>query len=429
MTINPRSRPQQSIQFARRVVTGPAAACALNLDGAVRCWASGTFEGFAGDGCEMPLHQPRLIHGTWRTVSVGHAHVCGVMLDGAVACWGNCFNLECPGTFGWILEPTRWRSPEAAADVWCGDRRTCVAHGHTVTCWGNLLDVEPRSGVRGRDILLPGLVTHVVGGDGFQCALVAQRVYCWGAVPDGWGRHNLRERDAEPERLLALQEVYPTPVVRLWAAGRMLCIQPTVNSVCCTGRVAGCDEQIHECWDRSAAVAVDSRAVCVLRGDGQATCVQCSSEGANVAAAIQGAWARGMDDVTTGMSEQACGWRRDDALSCIDADSPSASTGAPPVDRPTVRETPISPTAGELACAPVSVTIRSRIAARIQLRCERSEYNIDVSPSQPTQVMIRGRRCSVRADGRQRLDVAVSAMGGPVDCDFAEQLICYPRGR
>ena len=351
------------------------------------------------------------------------------MLDGTVACWGDCFRAECPGTFGWILEPARWRSPEVVADVWCGDRRTCVAHGRTVTCWGDLLDMEPRSAGHGRDVLLPGFVTQVVGGDGFRCALVERRAFCWGAVPDGWGRHSLRERTAEPEQLLTPQEVYPTPVVRLWAAGRLLCVQPTANSVCCTGQVAGCDEQIHACWDRSTAVAVDSRAVCVLRGADQATCVQCSSEGANVASAIQGAWARRMDDVTVGMSEQVCGWRRNDALSCIDASSRSASFGAPPMDRPTPDETLISLSAGEVTCAPVSVTIRSRIAARIQLQCERSEYNIDVSPDQPTQALIRGRRCSVRADGVQRQDVTIGAMGGAVDCDFAQNLLCLPGGR
>ena len=137
------------------VSAGSVHTCALQDDGAVRCWGFAA-EGRVGYGNitqigddEAPGSAGPVDLGAGRTakaITAGGGHSCAVLDDGTVRCWGYGFDgrlgygtqdtigdTEDPGDVG----PVKLGAGRTAKAVTAGDNHTCaVLDDGTVRCWG-----------------------------------------------------------------------------------------------------------------------------------------------------------------------------------------------------------------------------------------------------------------------------------------------------
>lgn len=132
------------IPAARRVALGAFHACAVLMDGAVRCWGSNKFAqaGVArdaspsrcdeGDGTLSPCApSPVAVPGitTARAISLGRWHSCALLEDRSVRCWG----LNDAAQLGnGAVDPDS--APRAMPVTAMTDRATAIASGGSHTC-------------------------------------------------------------------------------------------------------------------------------------------------------------------------------------------------------------------------------------------------------------------------------------------------------
>ncbi len=140
-----------------RVAAGGQHSCAIQSDGAVRCW------GFNGDGQATPPEDL----GPVVAVSAGRVSTCAIKASGAIRCWGSTDPV--PND----LEPVVALSQ--------GNLHVCAVLGAgTVRCWGN----------NGHGQAMPpddlGVVIDVSAGSTHTCAVKVDGVVrCWGNNNDG----------------------------------------------------------------------------------------------------------------------------------------------------------------------------------------------------------------------------------------------------
>lgn len=188
------------IDDAVDVSVGLRVGCATDAAGAVSCWGRPEYGslGFETRADEERVDTARAVTATRGPVvalSVGHAHACAVQVDGTVRCWGGRLNRECSAMLG--TDPVDL-GPEGvtvegiddAVDVASGPHGSCVIHETgRVSCWGcGPVAVDPgtEAGERGHTrtpLPVDGIEDAVKLSVGLvhACAIEASgRLLCWG---------------------------------------------------------------------------------------------------------------------------------------------------------------------------------------------------------------------------------------------------------
>jgi alpha-tubulin suppressor-like RCC1 family protein len=185
-------------------VGGADYACALLLDGTIRCWGSNG-RGQLGNGSTTDSTTPVAVSGVTGAVAIaaGDYHTCAVMADGTVACWGdNDFGelglgtssgpQACVNGAPCALAPVKVPNLSGATAIAAGQTDTCaLLSDGTVRCWGWNVDGELGDGTQtpsSTPVVVSGLsgATAIAMGDYTACALVASGdVVCWGFDDSG----------------------------------------------------------------------------------------------------------------------------------------------------------------------------------------------------------------------------------------------------
>jgi alpha-tubulin suppressor-like RCC1 family protein len=175
------------ISTAVSVDVGGAHACALLADRTVRCWGSNDGGEITGTASATPFLTPYAIPGLTGVtqISVGEEHACALVLDGTVRCWGRNNDLRL-GAGGSLVTPPGVRD---VVEVSSGGLHNCARiRDGRVQCWGS--NAFGELGVAGTagPVFVPGLagVTALATTTWITCALVADGgVRCWGDGRDG----------------------------------------------------------------------------------------------------------------------------------------------------------------------------------------------------------------------------------------------------
>jgi alpha-tubulin suppressor-like RCC1 family protein len=187
---------------AKGIAAGESHACALLVDGRVRCWGW-NIDGQLGDGTATTSHVPVAVSGITDAVAVaaGGVHSCALLGGGTVRCWGD--NFDPPG-----INPAEECQPSQIYP--CGvvpatvpvtvselNNPTAISAGYfqncallpagTVQCWGiNSAGVlgSPTSVSRSKVPLDVSGVTNaaaIATGEAVSCAALTDgTVKCWG---------------------------------------------------------------------------------------------------------------------------------------------------------------------------------------------------------------------------------------------------------
>lgn len=148
-------------------------ACALRKDGDIVCWGfhGGVYHPPSGAPSPFPPSPPRVRPGPFTRVAQGASHTCAIQGNGALRCWGQCIfrdnkTTDCPA-----------RVP-APAGVWTevasGENYSCaLSTPGEITCWGDpSVAMHPPAGKGFRALSARGDVA---------CAIDArQEIQCWG---------------------------------------------------------------------------------------------------------------------------------------------------------------------------------------------------------------------------------------------------------
>jgi alpha-tubulin suppressor-like RCC1 family protein len=212
---------------ATAVALGGGYACALLLDGTIRCWGSNS-SGQLGNGSTTDSTTPVPVsHITSATaVAAGAFHTCALMADGTVECWGGNYDGElglgtssgpqtCSTSVPCATTPVKVPTLSRVTAIATGENDTCalLADG-TVRCWGWNLDGELGDGTTTDSptpVVVSGLsgATAITMGDETACALVASGdVLCWGNNTDG----QLASAPTGPQTCSGGNACSPTPV-------------------------------------------------------------------------------------------------------------------------------------------------------------------------------------------------------------------------
>ncbi len=155
------------------VATGGGHTCALNSNGAVRCWGA-NHDGQLGDGTTISHQRPALVAGLSSgvtAIAAGFSHTCALTTAGGVKCWGT----NADGELGDFTQVERTTPVDVinltsgVVAISAGDRHTCalLATGG-MKCWGYNVYGEVGNGTSGN--LWLGAVDVCASGSGIGCA-------------------------------------------------------------------------------------------------------------------------------------------------------------------------------------------------------------------------------------------------------------------
>jgi alpha-tubulin suppressor-like RCC1 family protein len=194
-TTTTRTTPVDVIGLTGGVVSlsaGRSFACAVTVDGLVRCWGDGS-EGQLGNGAQVGSSTPTTVAGISGAVQVaaGFSHACALTSAGGVKCWGK--NSEGEVGRGNTTSPVL--SPADATGLTSGVRSVVANSWHTCAvttsggakCWGDnsvgtigdgtTTDRSVPTDVQG----LTGGVVALASAEFSNCALTtAGGMKCWG---------------------------------------------------------------------------------------------------------------------------------------------------------------------------------------------------------------------------------------------------------
>jgi len=178
----------------RRVDVGISHACALMVDGTVRCWGAND-SGQLGDGTTEDRLDPVVVPGLSGVVDIatGLRHTCAALSAGSVMCWGGNGHHQLGGIdVAGSSRPTAvpGLQGQVASSIDTRMNRTCgVFSGGALRCWGEV--------VRSAGTVPPQAAAAVFGGlesgvravslsASFQCALLVDgALRCWGRNDEG----------------------------------------------------------------------------------------------------------------------------------------------------------------------------------------------------------------------------------------------------
>ncbi len=183
------------ISNASAVAGGFWHACALLVDGHVKCWGEGR-HGQLGDGSTLTRFTPVAVRGVTNATAIAAQGetTCALLADGTVRCWGyNRLGQLGNGTTtdSAVPKPVLGISDAVSIDV--GSFHACAAlRSGTVKCWGGagiyelLGDGHTTGGTTPVTVVGINNATEVAAGEHFSCALRSEgSVSCWGE--NQWG--------------------------------------------------------------------------------------------------------------------------------------------------------------------------------------------------------------------------------------------------
>ncbi len=183
-------------------------ACAVTGSGGAYCWGRGT-QGMIGDGARMQRLLPTSVVavGTATATAVGGAgFACAINSDGALRCWGSNGNYSlgtgAPGSGNPFPPPADAPTPLTVAglgsgvtDVALGFMHGCAVHNGAAKCWGDNWNGQLGNGTSGSGSIpygpvgVSGLTSGIAGvttGGNFSCALKSDgTASCWGYGNNG----------------------------------------------------------------------------------------------------------------------------------------------------------------------------------------------------------------------------------------------------
>jgi alpha-tubulin suppressor-like RCC1 family protein len=163
---------------------GSVHACALFVDGGVRCWGRND-NGEIGDGSKTRRTSPAEPIAGLEAVAItaGASRSCALVVDGSARCWGsNLFGSLGDGTSIERTTPVRVAELADAIQISVEGSSCAVTKDGVVRCWGedDLFPDGQHHATATRIIGLPPAQRVAVGGS-HACALLRDgRVACWG---------------------------------------------------------------------------------------------------------------------------------------------------------------------------------------------------------------------------------------------------------
>lgn len=203
----PTTRVSGLTSAATKVVAGSAFACALLLDGTVRCWGADDF-GQLGDDATLAAKSTSVavsgIAGA-TDVAAHSEHACAVLTGGAVRCWGrNDFGQIGDGSQTHRATPVAVVGLPAAVAVTTSSSHSCAILAEAnrrIVCWGandfgqlgddSEVALRTTAGSPSMYSVYDGLnevrdARAVVSSHKSSCALLGSgRVQCWGSNQNG----------------------------------------------------------------------------------------------------------------------------------------------------------------------------------------------------------------------------------------------------
>jgi alpha-tubulin suppressor-like RCC1 family protein len=198
-SIQPRAQPVQVVGLGtgmQAVAAKGEFSCALTTAGGVRCWGANS-HGELGDGTTVRRPAPVPVTGLGsgvKAIAPGDTHTCALTTAGAVLCWGN-------NTLGQLGDGTKTQrlTPVAVAGLSSGVRAIASGGNHTcavtttgaVFCWGENIAGQLGDGTtsqRSTPVQVSGLsgIQSVSLGYYHSCALgTSGAVSCWGYAAVG----------------------------------------------------------------------------------------------------------------------------------------------------------------------------------------------------------------------------------------------------
>jgi hypothetical protein len=180
----------------------------LTAVGTAYCWGSNNF-GQVGDGTETPrgVPVPVVDAGQVTDIATGEAHACAVVVDGTVRCWGNGFDGQLGNDPAVAVQKTA--VPVAGLTgviaVTGGNSHTCARRGAdgSVACWGLGTSGQLGTGSTTSSLTpveVPGVAAKVVEIGAFHSCAVRtdDHIVCWGSGTSGQLGHGLFENSPSP---------------------------------------------------------------------------------------------------------------------------------------------------------------------------------------------------------------------------------------
>jgi alpha-tubulin suppressor-like RCC1 family protein len=232
--------PVIGISNAKAVAGGLKHYCALLGNGTVRCWGDNTW-GQLGNGGYDAASTPTAVTGLTgvTAVAAGANHTCVVLSDATVRCWGASGSGQL-GVLGG--EPSKPQAPKltGVTAIAAGGGHTCVVmNSGEVRCWGGNGDGQLGVTITAAFTVDPQTVTGLSGpataisaGDGHSCALLADgTVWCWGRGTDGQLGTGLTDPSSTPV------SIYVAPATAVSASSISTCALLATKTVSCWGKV------------------------------------------------------------------------------------------------------------------------------------------------------------------------------------------------
>ncbi|MBL8514188.1 MAG: hypothetical protein JNJ55_09390, partial [Betaproteobacteria bacterium] len=174
------------------VAAGDQTSCAIDNNGALKCWGSG-YQGKLGHGViedsAVPVQVSGLVSSVTQ-VAVGRYHACAILTGGTMKCWGAPEGGALgTGNFNGSSVPVNVSGSASYAAASAGDSSTCaITANGGLQCWGTnsygMLGTGSMADFSTVPVDVTSLTSNVtavsVGAFRTVCAVVSAGLKCWG---------------------------------------------------------------------------------------------------------------------------------------------------------------------------------------------------------------------------------------------------------
>lgn len=225
------------------IAAGGSHTCAINSDGAAKCWGANNYGQLGNDSLDpfsvTPVQVEGLTSGVSK-ISGAYNHTCVVTSGGTAKCWG----LNDAGQLGdnSVISrsaPVDVNGLSGITAISAGGSHTCaVVGGQDAYCWGSnyhgqLGDTTNDDHLEAALVQnLPGDITAITTGSDHSCAIADGRAFCWGYGYYGQLGDNGSSSRNSPYEITSLG----TSVAAISAGGSHTCAIDSTGAAKCWGR-------------------------------------------------------------------------------------------------------------------------------------------------------------------------------------------------